>query len=74
MNINAPLIGQAAIFTMILVVFLSYYLGKRKTTSPKRTELIGLVLSLIPPLAWLFVIILVFKNDIHKAEAQNEAS
>lgn len=74
MNINATLISQAAIFSMILVVSLSYYLGIRKTTTPKITALIGLVLSLIPPLAWIFVIVLVLKNDIHNIEPQNEAS
>ncbi|MFT6895705.1 MAG: hypothetical protein ACJA13_000102 [Paraglaciecola sp.] len=35
MNINATLFGELAAIFIIVIGVLSYYLGKRKTTTPK---------------------------------------
>ena len=48
---------------MFIVGGLSYYLGKRKTSTPKITALIGVLLCITPPLNIVFIIVLVLKND-----------
>ena len=64
MNINATLIGEIVVISLLVVGFLSFYLGKRKTNSPKLAALIGVLLSLIPPLGLIYIVFLVLKNDI----------
>lgn len=64
MNINATLIGELVVISVLVVGFLSFYLGKRKTNSPKLAALIGVLLSLIPPLGLIYIVFLVLKNDI----------
>jgi hypothetical protein len=49
---------------MFIVGGLSYYLGKRKTSNPKIATLIGVVLSITPPLNLVYLIVLMLKNDI----------
>lgn len=70
MNINATLIGEIVAISVFLVVgFLSFYLGKRKTNSPKLTALIGVLLSLIPPLGLIYLGALALKEDINQNNA-----
>lgn len=66
MNISATFIGGVMFLSIIFIGFLSYYLGKRKTKTPKITALIGILLSFIPPLGLIYLAILVFKSDIHQ--------
>lgn len=66
MNINATLIGELVVLSVLVVGFLSFYLGKRKTNSPKLAALIGVLLSLIPPLAFIYLAVLVLKDDINQ--------
>jgi hypothetical protein len=60
MDINATLFGELAAVFIFVTGFLSYYLGKRKTTTPKIITLIGVLLAFIPPLRlnlpWFFSI------------------
>ncbi|MDE3270849.1 hypothetical protein [Pseudoalteromonas sp. G4] len=71
MNINATLIGEIVAISVFLVVgFLSFYLGKRKTNSPKLTALIGVLLSLIPPLGFIYLAVLVLKDDIKQQSSE----
>ena len=68
MNINGTLIGELIFYSLILFVplvgFLSFYLGKRKTTSPKVIALVGAVLSIVPPLGLIYLGALALKEDI----------
>lgn len=66
MNINATLIGEILFVFVIVIGFLCYYLGKRKTNTPKMTTLIGVLLSFIPPLGLIYLVILILKNDINQ--------
>lgn len=61
---NITFIGELVFYSMFIVGALSYYLGKRKTTSPKIAALIGVVLCIIPPLNLAFLIVLMLKNDM----------
>lgn len=63
MDINMTLFGNVIFFSMFIVGGLSYYLGKRKTSTPKITALIGVLLCITPPLNIVFIIVLVLKND-----------
>ena len=49
---------------MFVVGGLSYYLGKRKTSSPKIATLIGVVLCIIPPLNLVYLIVLMLKDEV----------
>ncbi|MCH2057113.1 MAG: hypothetical protein MK214_11030 [Thalassotalea sp.] len=66
MNINATLVGEIVFISVIVIGILSYYLGKRKTNTPKIATLIGVLLSFIPPLGLVYLVILVLKNDINQ--------
>ncbi|KGJ93760.1 hypothetical protein [Colwellia psychrerythraea] len=63
MDINMTLFGQLIIVSMFFVGGLSYYLGKRKTSTPKIATLIGVLLCVTPPLNIVYLIILMLKND-----------
>lgn len=74
MNLNATLLGQLIAF-MILVSIpilgcISFYLSKRKTQTPVLATIIGIFLAFIPPLALVYISVLVLKNDIPK-ETEN---
>lgn len=69
MNINATLFGEIIIIFVIIIFAivignLSYSLGKRKTNRPKIIAIVGILLSLIPPLALIYLAILALKKDI----------
>ena len=64
MNINATLLGEIVLYSMFIVGALSYYLGRRKTTSPKIATLIGVILCITPPLNIVYIIVLMLKKDI----------
>ena len=61
---NITFIGELVFYSMFIVGALSYYLGKRKTSSPKIAVLIGVVLCIIPPLNLAYLIVLMLKNDV----------
>ena len=63
LNINATLFGQFVFVSMFIVGGLSYYLGKRKSSSPKVVTLIGVILCITPPLNIVYLIVLMLKND-----------
>ncbi|MBA6390943.1 hypothetical protein H4J38_09175 [Colwellia sp. BRX10-3] len=64
MNINATLFGELVLYSMFIVGGLSYYLGKRKTTSPKIATLIGVLLCIAPPLNIVYIIVLRLKSNV----------
>ena len=63
-NINVTLLGEIIFYSMFIVGALSYYLSKRKTTSPKIATLIGVLLCLTPPLNIVYIIVLMLKKDV----------
>jgi hypothetical protein len=64
MNINATFFGQLVFISLFIVGGLSYYLGKRKTATPKIAALIGVLLCIVPPLNIVYLIVLMLKNDV----------
>ncbi len=69
MNFNATLLGQAIFIFALIMLVLSYILGKRKTETPKTTAFIGFLTALVPPLAIVFLIVLILKNDVALAKS-----
>jgi len=66
MNINATLLIEIVLISIVVIGILSFYLGKRKTNSPKIVALVGVLLSTIPPLGLIYLAVLVLKNDINQ--------
>lgn len=66
-SINASLLGTLMIGLMIIMAATGYYLGKRKTETPLLTTILAVVSALIPPLALIFLMILVLKKDVRPA-------
>ena len=64
MNFNATLIVQIVVLLAVLMPIMSYYLGKRKTETPIFAAVIGLFTAFIPPLALIYLIVLVLKPDL----------
>tara|TARA_R110000868_G_scaffold88008_4_gene245579 strand:- start:72 stop:302 length:231 start_codon:yes stop_codon:yes gene_type:complete len=67
-NINATLFGGFVIGLAVVMTAVSYYLGKRKTATPILAAIIGFFSAIIPPLALIYLIVLVLKRDIKPAQ------
>ena len=65
MNINATLFGQVVIVLAVIMAVLGYYLGRRKTQTPIFTTVIAIFTAFLPPLALIFLMVLVVKNDVN---------
>jgi hypothetical protein len=63
MNVNATLLSEIILFSIFIVGALSYYLGRRKISTPEITTLMGVMLCITPPLNTVYLIILILKND-----------
>lgn len=69
MTVNVTFLGSFLL--MLFLVFigcigaLAYYLGQRKTQTPRLTALIGTALAIIPFLGLIYLAALVLKNDIN---------
>ena len=64
MNICATLIGQIIFILIPVFAAISYYLGKRKTSTPIVVVIIGGLLGLIPLFGLIFIAVLALKKDI----------
>ncbi|HCV05941.1 MULTISPECIES: hypothetical protein [Pseudoalteromonas] len=64
MNISATLIGQIIVILIPVFAAISYYLGKRKTSTPIVVAVIGGLLALIPLFGLIFIAVLALKQDI----------
>lgn len=69
MNINATLLGEIMFVFVLIMGALSYYLGRCKTQTPILAGLLGMALSIIPPFALVYLVVLVLKKDINPAPA-----
>lgn len=48
---------------LTVVTMLSYKLGVNKTEDPKRAAIIGFLLAFLPPLAFIYLVFLLLKDD-----------
>ena len=67
MNFTLTQMGSAVAAFMIVVGIISYILGKRKTTTPIKSALLGFVFSVIPVLGIIYVVYLAMKEDLPQA-------
>ncbi|MEH6482250.1 MULTISPECIES: hypothetical protein [Pseudoalteromonas] len=74
MNINATILGQFIIILAIVMAALGFFLGKRKTQTPVLASIIGFFSALVPPLALVYLIVLVCKKDIDSNGSSIESS
>ena len=72
MNINAAVLGQFIVISLIIITGLSYYLGQRKTHNAKITTLIGFLLSFIPPFGFIFIAVLALKKNIAMSDTPHD--
>ena len=64
MNISATFLGYFVLVLFPLFAAISYYLGKRKTSTPIVVAVIGGLLGLIPLFGLIFIAVLALKKDI----------
>lgn len=64
MNFNATIYAQVVVILAIFMAAFCYFFGKRKTTTPIVTSVIGFFTAFIPPLALIYLIALVLKDDL----------
>ena len=64
MDINMTLYGQLIFAYIFIIGSLSYYLGKRKTSTPKVATIIGVLLCIVPPFNIAYLAVLMLKNDV----------
>jgi len=69
MSINATLLGIIVLFLIPIFALVSYFLGKRKTTTPIIVAVIGGFLGLVPVLGLVFIAVLALKSDLPKEPA-----
>jgi len=59
----ALIIVFAAVAFILAVTLTSYKLGKTKTENPKLAAMTGFFLAFLPPLALIYLVVLLFKDD-----------
>ena len=64
MNISASFISYLMLSLVPFFAVMSYYLGKRKTTTPIIVAIIGGLLGLMPLFGLVFIAVLALKKDI----------
>ncbi|GAA6186422.1 hypothetical protein [Aliiglaciecola sp. NS0011-25] len=69
MNINATLFGELIVVLALFMAVICYYLGRRKTETPFLVSLIGFFTAIIPPIALIYLIVLVFKRDLSTTQS-----
>jgi len=69
LNINATLLGEFIVLFALIMGAVCYYLGRRKTQTPILAGLLGVALSIIPPLGLVYLVVLVLKKDVGSTSA-----
>lgn len=69
MSYNATLIGQFLVIFALIMGVLTYYLGRKKTSTPIIAGVLGALLSLMPFLGLIYAAILVLKSDVKEPAA-----
>ncbi len=67
MPITISTLIQSIIGLALVMALLGYYLGKRKTDTPKTTAAIACVSAVVPPVALVILLVLLMKKDIDLA-------
>jgi ABC-type multidrug transport system permease subunit len=67
MDMSTTELGLLILATMIIIGIISYFIGVRKTDSPYKASALGFVFSIIPVLGIIYVIYLIFKEDLNRA-------
>ncbi len=57
------LVGLASLAFLITVTVISYRLGQTKTDNPQKAAIIGFFTAFFPPLALIYLIVLLLKED-----------
>lgn len=66
---DATFLGEMVILFALIMGAICYFLGRRKTQTPVLAGLLGVMLSIIPPLALVYAAVLVLKKDVGSASA-----
>lgn len=64
MDIDATVFGQFVFVLAIIMGITGYYLGKRKTQTPKLVATLCFFSALLPPLSAIFLMLLALKKDL----------
>ncbi|NVK24956.1 MAG: hypothetical protein HWE10_08510 [Gammaproteobacteria bacterium] len=64
MSLGVTFWGQIIFILAIVMAVVGYYLGQRKTQTPVLTAIVAFFSAFLPPIALVFLIALVLKNDI----------
>ncbi len=67
MNIDATLFGKFIALFALIIGAVCFYIGRRKTKTPILAGLLGMVLSIIPIIALVYLAVLILKKDISSA-------
>lgn len=62
MNINSLIFAE--LIVVLIIGFLAYYLGRRKTQNPVLAGFLGALLAIIPPLGLIYLAVLLLKKDV----------
>ncbi|MDC8832098.1 hypothetical protein [Alteromonas gilva] len=69
MNIDTTLLVQIILSAMLILTIVGYYLGKKKTGKPLLTAISLGVSGIIPIVALVYLLVLLFKPDIAGSES-----
>lgn len=69
MDINATQYGIFILISALVICVAAYYLGRRKTETPKLAAGLGFLLGLIPLLGIIYLVVLMLKQDITSGSA-----
>lgn len=64
MGVNVALVGQFITLFALIMGFVSYYFGRRKTKTPILAGVLGVVLSILPLLGFIYLAVLIMKKDV----------
>lgn len=63
MDISITVLGPAMVVFILLVGYVSYLLGRKKTQNPVLTGVVGALLALVPPLGLIYLAVLALKKE-----------
>ncbi|WP_199612134.1 hypothetical protein [Flocculibacter collagenilyticus] len=69
MGISSTQLSYFVIGLGIFMAAISFYLGRRKTETPILVSVIGFFTAIIPPIAFIYLLILLFKRDLPKTQS-----
>ncbi|MDO6508757.1 hypothetical protein Q4506_17240 [Colwellia sp. 4_MG-2023] len=64
MELDSVFVGQFLFVFAIIIGVLSYLLGRKKTTSPVLTGIVGFLTAMIPPIGLIFIAVIALKDNL----------